>query len=125
MPHEPSHFERPKNWPLIILITVGVIILISVIAYFLIGFGKRGDSTQENNQGIAVGEPNPNDGRPQEAIDMFSPDSVPGCGEDFYNCDDFKTQAGAQYVYDYCAKEAGDVHQLDSDGDGVVCEGLG
>lgn len=47
------------------------------------------------------------------------------CSEDTYNCGDFATQDEAQQVYDFCiADGAGDIHQLDSDGDGVVCESL-
>ena len=48
------------------------------------------------------------------------------CSEDFYNCDDFATQEEAQYVYDTCLPlaEGRDIHGLDNDGDGVVCEGL-
>lgn len=44
------------------------------------------------------------------------------CSSDVYNCGDFDTQAEAQAVFDYCGPE--DVHRLDNDGDGVVCEGL-
>ena len=44
------------------------------------------------------------------------------CNEDFYNCDDFETQLEAQNVFDACGSE--DIHGLDNDGDGVVCEGL-
>ena len=47
------------------------------------------------------------------------------CSSDVYNCGDFTTQAEAQAVYDYCDQQgAGDIHQLDNDGDGVVCESL-
>ena len=46
------------------------------------------------------------------------------CSSDVYNCDDFTTQAEAQEVYDYCNPTAGDIHGLDNDGDGVVCESL-
>ncbi|HUW43711.1 MAG TPA: excalibur calcium-binding domain-containing protein [Bacillota bacterium] len=47
------------------------------------------------------------------------------CSSDLYNCGDFDTQAEAQEVYDYCIGQgAGDVHRLDSDSDGVVCESL-
>jgi len=45
------------------------------------------------------------------------------CSSDVYNCGDFTTQEEAQAVYDECGPE--DVHGLDNDGDGVVCEGLG
>lgn len=46
------------------------------------------------------------------------------CSSDVYNCGDFTTQVEAQAVYDYCSPTAGDVHRLDNDGDGVVCESL-
>lgn len=44
------------------------------------------------------------------------------CSSDVYNCGDFTTQAEAQAVFDYCGSE--DVHGLDNDGDGEVCESL-
>jgi len=44
------------------------------------------------------------------------------CSSDLYNCGDFDTQAEAQEVYDYCGDD--DVHNLDNDGDGEVCESL-
>lgn len=45
------------------------------------------------------------------------------CSSNIYNCSDFDTQAEAQAVFDYCMAQTGrDVHQLDSDGDGIACE---
>ncbi len=44
------------------------------------------------------------------------------CDEDIMNCDDFISQAEAQVCFEYCGPE--DVHRLDNDGDGVVCESL-
>jgi len=46
------------------------------------------------------------------------------CSSDSYNCGDFSSQEEAQEVYDSCYADYGDVHNLDNDGDGVVCEGL-
>lgn len=46
------------------------------------------------------------------------------CSADTYNCGDFITQEEAQDVFDECFPDFGDVHGLDNDGDGVVCEGL-
>lgn len=43
------------------------------------------------------------------------------CSGDIYNCSDFGTQAEAQQCFEYCP---GDIHNLDSDGDGSVCESL-
>lgn len=44
------------------------------------------------------------------------------CSSDVYNCGDFTTQEEAQAVYDFCG--ADDIHGLDNDGDGEVCESL-
>jgi endonuclease YncB( thermonuclease family) len=47
------------------------------------------------------------------------------CSGNRYNCSDFKTQGQAQGCYAHCRKVKGrDVHKLDRDGDGRVCESL-
>ena len=47
------------------------------------------------------------------------------CSYNAYNCVDFSTQAEAQAVYYKCKREVGsDIHHLDGDDDGKVCEGL-
>ena len=47
------------------------------------------------------------------------------CESDVYNCGDFEDQEEAQAVFNLCVEqEVGDIHGLDNDGDGVVCEGL-
>ena len=47
------------------------------------------------------------------------------CSGNIYNCSDFKTQKEAQGCFDHCKKVKGrDVHKLDRDGDGRVCESL-
>jgi len=57
--------------------------------------------------------------------EIASDDVEYACYEDAYNCGDFDTQSAAQSVYDYCHDSVGgDVHVLDSDGDGVACESL-
>jgi len=119
--HNPYQYipvDRPRiiNWPKIILWGLGILILVFIIVFFII---KPLSQVSDRADDLL----NQSDNRPQEIIDKFAPDSVPGCGEDFYNCDDFQTQVGAQWVYDYCQNDgAGDVHQLDNDGDGMVCE---
>ena len=47
------------------------------------------------------------------------------CSSNLYNCDDFNSQAEAQAVFDRCGGVDNDIHGLDKDGDGVVCESLG
>jgi len=47
------------------------------------------------------------------------------CSGNLYNCSDFRTQREAQACFDHCRKVTGtDVHRLDRDKDGVVCESL-
>jgi len=46
------------------------------------------------------------------------------CSYNFYNCDNFNTQAEAQKVFEACGGTTNDVHHLDRDVDGVACETL-
>ncbi len=46
------------------------------------------------------------------------------CSTNKYNCKDFKTQAEAQAVFEQCGGLENDVHRLDSNKDGEVCESL-
>lgn len=54
----------------------------------------------------------------------FTPTGAYDCSSNAYNCSSFKTQAEAQYVFELCGDTALDIHRLDSDKDGVVCESL-
>jgi hypothetical protein len=46
------------------------------------------------------------------------------CSGDIYDCTYFFSQAEAQQCYEYCLPNAGDIHKLDEDGDGVACPSL-
>jgi len=47
------------------------------------------------------------------------------CNGNVYNCPDLKTQKEAQECFNYCKQIGkGDIHKLDRDNDGVVCESL-
>jgi micrococcal nuclease len=47
------------------------------------------------------------------------------CSGNIYNCGDFKNRSEAQSAYAYCESKVGtDIHKLDSDSDGIVCESL-
>lgn len=46
------------------------------------------------------------------------------CSRNIYNCTSFKTQTEAQTAFDSCGGSQNDVHKLDSDKDGSVCESL-
>jgi len=61
----------------------------------------------------------------EEEEDLSSVDnSGYTCSTNTYNCPDFKTHAEAQAVFEACGGKSNDVHQLDRDKDGQVCEGL-
>jgi len=85
-----------NNKLLIVLIVVLCMILIGIIAIVFFNWNPQGESP------LAI------------------PD-VCSCDVDL-NCDDFDTQAEAQACFEFCGPE--DVHGLDNDGDGVVCESL-
>lgn len=46
------------------------------------------------------------------------------CSSNTYNCSDFSTHNEAQKVYLACGGISNDIHRLDRDGDGSVCETL-
>lgn len=46
------------------------------------------------------------------------------CSSNKYNCGDFKTQVEAQALFECCGGTSNDIHRLDSDKDGKVCESL-
>lgn len=86
---------------ILIILIAGLVVFLAFNSYF--------------KKGIAL----PSDDATREEIDRLFTE----CSEDTYNCGDFTTQAEAQNVFDVCGPE--DVHGLDNDGDGVVCESLG
>lgn len=49
---------------------------------------------------------------------------IDNCAENNLNCGNFTYQEDAQAVYEQCLDGGEDVHRLDGDGDGVVCESL-
>jgi len=51
-----------------------------------------------------------------------SDNEVCSCSVDL-DCGDFATQSSAQACFEYCGAES-DFHRLDSDGNGLACEGL-
>lgn len=107
-PHHLQHHEprKSKHWGAILLGILGIILLLGIITYFiLIPLAK----VKANVGSILEESPN------QRSIFV--------CDQDSYNCGDFNTQTEAQEVFDACGPE--DIHGLDNDGDGIVCEGLG
>ncbi len=99
--------KRPRNWPVIILGVLGILLLTGIIIYFIWNPLTQIKEGTDDFFNETIGR--------QETTFV--------CNEDTYNCGDFETQAEAQEVFDVCGPE--DVHGLDNDGDGVVCELLG
>ena len=50
--------------------------------------------------------------------------SDPKCQKDTINCSNFKTQAEAQEMFEYCGGITDDKFRLDGDKDGKACEML-
>jgi len=50
------------------------------------------------------------------------PEEICDCSYNRYNCRDFSTQQEAQACYNSCGGRANDVHLLDADFNGIVCE---
>lgn len=55
---------------------------------------------------------------------LVAPAGTYECSKNTYNCGDFSTQAEAQSVFESCGGSGNDIHKLDADGDGEVCESL-
>jgi hypothetical protein len=53
-----------------------------------------------------------------------APAFVCDCSGNFYDCAYFHSRDEAQGCFDYCLSRSGDVHELDEDGNGIVCESL-
>ena len=103
--------EDAINWSLIILIFAGILIIIVLITVFFV---------------IPIyAEKFLNDRMLGEVGSFFNNNYQYTCASDFYNCANFNTKAQAQAVFDYCEQRGrGDIHRLDTDGNGKACENL-
>jgi len=104
-----------KRGTLIIILVLAVLVTIVLVVLLIINFKFDKSNNEINNSDT------------QEQIDeLFG--SHNNCADDMYNCDDFDTQEQAQEMFELCGGTSGsdsnDVHRLDSDKDGVVCESL-
>ena len=60
----------------------------------------------------------------QTVSSQISAGAVCDCSYNRYDCKDFSGHTAAQACYEYCISLGkGDVHKLDSDKDGLACEG--
>lgn len=101
--------SKTRSWSAIIFVGFGIVLLIFIIWFFVV---RPADSVARETEGFFNETFGQGQGEEEEFV----------CEEDFYNCGDFETQTEAQEVFDSCGPE--DVHGLDNDGDGVVCESL-
>lgn len=130
--YEPME-KKPKNWPMIILGVLGILVLIAIIFFFVWkpagDVESQADDFLNNITGQGQEQGSVNDSSGNDTAGGTVPAGSGGeynCDTDTYNCGDFETQAEAQRAYDQCLSEVGsDIHGLDNDGDGEVCEGLG
>ena len=98
-------------------------------------FQQAETEARENKRGLWADETCAGDTLTPIVPSKPEPDSEPvpaltpildcDCSANNYNCSDFKTQTEAQAIYECCMLKIGtDIHRLDSDKDGLVCEGL-
>ncbi len=97
----------PSNKTLYLILGILIVIVLIVAGYLFFGDSGNGE---EN------GEADETNGEEDDSQLTYI------CNEDYYNCGDFETQEEAQAVYDECGTD--DIHGLDNDGDGEVCETL-
>ncbi len=105
----------PSNKTLYLILGILIVIILIVAGYLFLG----GKGNGEEN-----GEADETNGEEDNSNSIIGPESPIVCVIDMYNCDDFDSQEEAQLVHDVCFSQRGDVHGLDNDGDGVVCESL-
>ena len=92
-------------------------------------FKEAEKTARENQKGLWA--PEACQGQASQ-INAMKPAQIPAdissggydCSRNAYNCSSFKTQAEAQYVFGLCGGNTNDIHKLDRDMDGKVCESL-
>lgn len=88
-------------------------------------FRQAEKEAREDNKGLwgkCKDSPSPSPSIEPSTINDQQSDII--CSTNTYNCSDFKTQTEAQSAFEACGGVANDVHRLDSDKDGKVCESL-
>ena len=89
---------------------------------------KAAEATaREQKRGLWADDTCMNDLRSRSSTQLVLPNHDSNqyeCSRNSYNCSDFATQAEAQSVFESCGGSGNDIHKLDADGDGSVCESL-
>lgn len=88
-------------------------------------FVEAEKEAREGSRGLWAGCSSPTPTSSVQPLTIGNQTSSVDCSHNAYNCTDFKTQSEAQSVFDYCMRAVRyDVHKLDKDKDGRVCETL-
>jgi len=110
---------KPAKNPLAPLVIIAVVIFSALCTYCILSgllSGGDGDATP-TPETVEAAPP------PQRSTKMPPQQAVCNCSGDQYNCNSFPSSSAAQACFDYCMSTGhGDVHRLDRDGDGRVCE---
>jgi len=136
----PTLKNKMKKWLKWLLIIVGILIVLLIVLYaFQKQFVRFSDAplTKITNFEDCIAAGNPAmESYPRQCHDPISDKTftevieednfeVCDCSANLYNCGDFENQNAAQECFDFCMTDRGrEIHGLDNDGDGVVCEGL-
>jgi micrococcal nuclease len=81
-------------------------------------------AARENKKGLWADDACKSAATKPAAVPTIPASGTYDCSRNVYNCTSFKTQADAQAAFASCGGSASDVHKLDSDKDGSVCESL-
>ncbi len=123
-----------KKWLMWLLIVLALVILLVAVYFIITRNTTVGNEITNFEECIDAGNP-AMESYPRQCRDPISDKTfteviennfeVCDCSADMYNCDDFENQNNAQECFEFCMTDVGrDVHGLDNDGDGSVCEGL-
>jgi len=108
----------------ILIAILAILILIGASVYLVLNLGTVQDSDTNPDSNFTLEE-----GDYQIVADLLPQENNQDttsyiCSSDYYNCDDFTTQAAAQEVLEFCGGVGNDIHVLDYDHDEVACEWL-
>jgi hypothetical protein len=109
--------------------------------YSTLGSNESEENLTINESELGFGEEIPGEEYPGEELppEEYPEEEIPSEGElppeeaenevcpcmgDLLDCTDFVTLSEAQACFEFCGGSANDVHQLDENGDGIVCESI-